>query len=115
MTYHWVAQYSTGLAFIEPEDHLSLVNPAKSAFADIDLAALERFTVISDQTQAQAMLDLATGQVWVNGRTFREPVGHKVELVYFRRHRVHLNTHKHEVRTHFGFKDGSEEVVFRLP
>jgi len=124
LTYHFTAFYQDGSSFRQPADDRSSVDPAKSAFFDVDQSRLVSFQLMGRGRLAE--VNLRNGQIWVDDKMVVPPlVGRSgFTLVYFRRHAVQLvvgggqpaQEKSHSVEYHLGWSHpelGTEEVVLR--
>lgn len=113
MKYMWVAEYRDGSVIEQPLNDLSVTDPSRSAFFDIQQDRVKAFILIG--VNATYLVDLSDGHFEVNGIPFkfhesREGLSN-FELVFFRRHKIVSSgpNHNESVVFRFGWKAKNHE------
>jgi len=103
LKYLFIAEYKDGVFKQTPED-VSVKDPKRSCFFDVDHDKLVRFHLVGDH---KFTVDLRDGHFEVNGVSFfmhEEPLK-DFRLIYFRKHTHHFNIQ---------YEEKAHEIVYRM-
>lgn len=90
MLYLFTVIYDDGTAYYQNAADVSIQDPARSCFYDVDLARVARFSI--QGPEHRYAVDLADGHFEVDGAPFRFHEGalSGFRLIFFRRHTHHF-------------------------
>jgi hypothetical protein len=106
LKYKFYAAYNDGSLFIQNDEDVSVNDPARSAFSDVEQERLEAFALVGeDHIYA---VDLTNGTFVIDGVPFRmheEQNLRGFRLIFFRRHTHTINAQ---------YKELTHQIVYRL-
>lgn len=88
LKYLYTAVYEDGTSYEQNPNDISITNPEKSCYYDIDIDRVKIFSLKGDNTIVA--VNLCSGCFYVDGFEFKiyeEPLAdHKLRLIFFRKH-----------------------------
>lgn len=86
LKYKFVAIYNDGTIFTQPDNDISLVNPTKSSFYDIDHSKLIAFALVKEESEnsnhKEFLVDLRDGHFEINGVSLNDVKFNKDDEIY---------------------------------